>query len=45
MINFKDEILLTELLREFGYLAPRTNYIDAKINDVTSKMKQYVKKK
>ena len=36
--NFKDEILLTELLREFGYLAPRTSYIDAKINGVVSKM-------
>ena len=36
--NFKDEILLTELLREFDYLAPRTNYIEAKINDVRSKM-------
>lgn len=36
--NFKDEILLTELLREFDYLAPRTSYIDAKINGVTSKM-------
>ena len=36
--NFKDEILLTELLREFNYLAPRTSYVDAKINDVESKM-------
>jgi len=36
--NFKDEILLTELLREFDYIAPRTSYIDAKINGVVSKM-------
>ena len=36
--NFADEIFLTELLREFNYLAPRTSYIDAKINEVSSKM-------
>ena len=36
--NFKDEILLTELLREFSYLSPRTNYIDTEINEVKSKM-------
>ena len=36
--NFKDEIFLTELLREFKYLAPRTYYVDAKINEVESKM-------
>ena len=36
--NYKDEILLTEILREFNYLAPRTNFIDSKINDVESKM-------
>ena len=36
--NHKDEILLTELLREFNYLAPRTAYVDAKINEVQSKM-------
>ena len=36
--NFKDEIFVTELLREFNYLAPRTGYVDAKINEVESKM-------
>ena len=36
--NFKDEIFLTELLREFNYLAPRTNYVEATINGVSSKM-------
>ena len=36
--NFEDEIFLTELLREFNYLAPRTNYVNAKINEVESKM-------
>ena len=36
--NFKDEIFVTELLREFNYLAPRTSYVDAKINEVESKM-------
>ena len=36
--NFEDEILLTELLREFDYLSPRTAYVNAKINEVESKM-------
>ena len=36
--NYKDEVLLTEILREFNYLAPRTNFINAKINGVKSKM-------
>ena len=36
--NYKDEILLTEVLREFNYLAPRTSFIDTKINNVESKM-------
>jgi len=36
--NFEDEIFLTEILRELNYLAPRTNYINAKINGVKSKM-------
>ena len=36
--NFEDEIFLTELLREFNYLAPRTSYVDAEINEVKSKM-------
>jgi len=36
--NYIDEIFLTELLREFNYLAPRTSYIDTKINGVESKM-------
>ena len=36
--NYKDEIILTELLREFNYLSPRTNYVDVEINEVKSKM-------
>ena len=36
--NFEDEILLTELLREFNYLSPRTSYVKARINEVESKM-------
>jgi len=36
--NYEDEILLTELLRSFNYLAPRTSYVDAEINEVKSKM-------
>jgi len=36
--NYKDEIFLTELLREFNYLAPRTSYVNAEINEVESKM-------
>ena len=36
--NFKDEILLTELLREFNYLSLRTSYIDTEINEIKSKM-------
>ena len=34
----KDEILLTKIFRELGYLAPRTNLIDVKINNVSPKM-------
>ena len=36
--NFEDEIFLTEILRELNYLAPRTNYVKAKINGVDSQM-------
>ena len=36
--NYEDEIFLTEILREFNYLAPRTSYVNAKINDAKSKM-------
>ena len=36
--NYVDEILLTELLREFDYLAPRTSLINSEINEVKSKM-------
>ena len=36
--NFEDEIFLTELLRELNYIAPRTTYVDTKINDVAAKM-------
>ena len=36
--NFEDEIFVTELLREFNYLAPRTSYVDVKINEVNTKM-------
>jgi len=36
--NFEDEIFVTELLREFNYLAPRTSYVDVKINEVETKM-------
>lgn len=32
--NYEDEILMTELLREFNYLSPRTSFIQAKINDI-----------
>ena len=35
---FEDEIFVTELLRELNYLAPRTSYVDVKINDVNTKM-------
>ena len=33
-----DEILVSEIFKELGYLAPRTSIINAKINGVTSKM-------
>ena len=36
--NFEDTIFVTELLREFNYLAPRTSYVDVKINEVETKM-------
>ena len=36
--NYVDEILLTELLREFDYLVPRTSLINSEINEVKSKM-------
>ena len=36
--NEVDEILMTELLREFGYLAPRTDIVNVKINDNNIKM-------
>ena len=36
--NFVDEIFVTELLRELNYLAPRTSYVDVKINNVNTKM-------
>ena len=34
----KDEIFITEILRELGYLAPRTSLVNVKINDVHSEM-------
>ncbi len=36
--NYKDEIILTELLRELNYLSPRTSYVDVEINEIKSKM-------
>ena len=36
--NLKDEILLTELLRNLNYLAPRTIKVDARINEANSFM-------
>tara|TARA_B100001123_G_C15325130_1_gene1029297 strand:- start:671 stop:2992 length:2322 start_codon:yes stop_codon:yes gene_type:complete len=36
--NFEDEIFVTELLRELNYLAPRTSYVDVKLNNVNTKM-------
>ena len=36
--NYRDEIFLTELLREFNYLAPRTSFVDVKINEAEAKM-------
>ena len=34
----EDEIFMTELLREFGFLAPRTEIVNVKINDHKIKM-------
>ena len=34
----EDEILITSLLRKFNYLAPRTMLVNAKINNINSKM-------
>ena len=34
----EDEIFMTELLRELGFLAPRTEVVDVKINDQKLKM-------
>ena len=36
--NLNDEILLTELLRNLNYLAPRTIKVDARINEANSSM-------
>ena len=36
--NLNDEILLTELLRNLNYLAPRTIKVDARINEAKSSM-------
>ena len=36
--NLEDEILITELLRNFNYLAPRTIKVQARVNKVTSTM-------
>jgi len=33
-----DEIIITELLREFGYLSPRTMFVNVDINGTKSKM-------
>jgi hypothetical protein len=35
---FEDEIFLTTMLRKLNYLAPRTMYLNAKINNVSAKM-------
>tara|TARA_A100001011_G_C14296541_1_gene838709 strand:+ start:294 stop:2645 length:2352 start_codon:yes stop_codon:yes gene_type:complete len=34
----KDEILITEIFRELGYLSPRTSLVNVKINNVHSEM-------
>lgn len=34
----EDEIILTELLREFGFIAPRTAFVEVKLNNRTSTM-------
>ena len=34
----EEEIILTELLRELNFLAPRTNFVKVKLNDLTSRM-------
>ena len=36
--NPEDEIILTELLRELDFLAPRTNFVKVKLNDFTKTM-------
>ncbi len=36
--NPEDEIFFTELLREFGYLAPRTGFVKIKYNNLTKTM-------
>ncbi len=36
--NLKDEIFLTELLRNLNYLAPRTIKVDTRINEASSSM-------
>ena len=35
---YEDEIFVTELLRELNFLAPRTSYVDVRINEVDTKM-------
>jgi hypothetical protein len=34
----EEEVILTELLRELNFLAPRTNFVKVKLNDLTSRM-------
>jgi len=36
--NSQDEIFLTELLREFGFISPRTQFVDVFVNDLKSTM-------
>jgi len=36
--NPEDEIFLTELLRKLNFLAPRTNFVDVKLNNLTTRM-------
>jgi len=36
--KYEDEILMTELLRNFNYLSPRTSFIKAKINEIDTEV-------
>jgi len=36
--KYEDEILMTELLRTFNYLSPRTSFIKARINEINTEV-------